>query len=290
MGKEPLVSVIIPTYNRPEFLNEAILSVVNQSYSNIEVLVVDDGSKNMYAQTICDQYDNCCCCYKENGGVSSARNFGIRKAKGSYIAFLDDDDLWKKDKLLIQVEILEGNKEIDCVHSSLEVINEFNEKLNIRYGATKNKAHKRTGYVFWNALGTWLVKASTPLIRKEVFVGNLFFDETLEVGEDIDFYQRLFYFHKVFYINEPLAFYREYNNIKRLSLQSNKYIGIEKKIYNNFVKMGVNNPFVLQKIASKLLVSGVNRYNLLYPNKIIKLSFFEKYFFSIKKIKTINFD
>ena len=285
-----LVSIIIPTYNREKYLEEAILSIINQTYKNFEILVIDDGSKENYAERICNKYTNCTYLYKKNGGVSSARNFGIKKSKGDFIAFLDDDDVWKINKLEIQLNLLLKNSNIDCIHSSLEIIDEKGALVNKRFGASKNKAYKRSGYVFWNALGVWLVKASTPLIRKKVFNDVMMFDETLEVGEDIDFYQRMFYRHRVLYINEPLAFYREYNNTNRLSQQNDKYIGIEKKIYDNFVKMGIKNPFVLQKIAFRLLISGIKRYNLYLPNKPIKLSFLDKYFFPIKKLKMIKFD
>lgn len=283
-----LVSVIIPTYNRVSFLEEAIISVVNQNYYNIEILVIDDGSKENYAQKICNKYKICNYFFKKNGGLSSARNFGVKNAKGNYIAFLDDDDYWRKDKLEKQVKILDTFKEVDCVHSSAVVVNENSVELGKVIGASDSKAHKRTGDVFWNALGVWVVKSPTPLIRKEVFKEDLLFDESIKVGEDIDFYQRMFFRHKVYYINEPLAFYREYNNTDRLSLQLNKYIGIEKKIYDNFVKMKIKNPFILNKIASKLLITGVKRYNSLSTQRSIKLGFFEKYLFPIRVLKTIN--
>lgn len=285
-----LVSVIIPTYNRVKYLEEAITSVFNQTYKNFEILVIDDGSSNNYAESICNKYDNCFYLFKKNGGLSSARNFGVKKAKGEYIAFLDDDDFWRKDKLEKQVGILESNYEVDCVHSSAAVVEEDGVVNGDVIGASAHKAYKRTGNVFWNALGVWVVKSPTPLIRKKIFTSGLFFDETIKVGEDIDFYQRMFYRHKVIYIDEPLAYYRHYTSKTRLSLQKDKYIGLEKKIYNNFVNMGIKNPFVLNKIASRLLVSGVKRYNLFFPNKPIRLSFLDKYFFPIKKIKIIKFD
>ncbi|OAD46132.1 glycosyltransferase family 2 protein [Polaribacter atrinae] len=289
MSKEPLVSVVIPTYNRQEFLEEAILSVVNQSYNNIEILVIDDGSKENYAEVICNKYKKCHYFYKNNGGLSSARNFGINVAKGSYIAFLDDDDFWRADKLQKQVKVLNSNKNVDCVHSSASVVDEKGNEKGKLIGASENKIHKRSGDVFWNALGRWVVKSPTPLIRRKVFTKDLMFDEDIKIGEDVDFYQRMFYNHKVFYINEPLAFYREYDNKERLSLQKEKYIGLEKKIYDNFVKMGIKNPFVLSKIASKLLDSGVSRFNFLNPQKKIKLRFLDKYIFPIKTLNKINF-
>jgi glycosyltransferase involved in cell wall biosynthesis len=283
------ISVIIPTYNRETYLEEAILSVVHQTYKNFEILVIDDGSKINYAEAICNKYENCFYLYKKNGGLSSARNFGVKNSKGRYIAFLDDDDYWREDKLEKQVSVLESNNEVDCVHSSASIVDEHGIETGEIIGASEGKAYKRSGYVFWNALCVWVVKSPTPLIRKSVFTDDLLFDETIKVGEDIDFYQRMFYRHKVLYINDPLAFYREYKDISRLSLQNLKYIGIEQKIYNNFVNMGVKNPFTLYRIARKLLRKSLDNYNKLFPQSKIQVTFLELYIFPQKKIKEIKF-
>ncbi|PKH67677.1 hypothetical protein CXF59_07160 [Flavobacterium sp. ALD4] len=260
----PLVSAIIPTYNRKEYLGKAIQSVVDQSYEHIEIIVIDDGSYNNYAESICAQFSNCNYFYKENGGLSSARNYGVNLAKGEYIGFLDDDDLWESSKIEKQVKVLLENPSIDCVHSSAAVVDKNGSPTGDIIGATQNKVHKRSGYVFWNALGTWVVKSPTPLVRKKVFQPDLLFDETIKVGEDVDFYQRMFYRHKVCYINEPLAFYREYNNKERLSVQREKYVGIEKKMYANFKRMKIKNPFILYLIAVKLLEKAIKKNNSLY--------------------------
>lgn len=260
------VSVIIPTYNRSSYLEEAIISVINQTYENLEIIVVDDGSKEKYAEVICNNYKKCNYYYKENGGLSSARNFGIQKAKGEYIAFLDDDDVWKENKLEVQCKILDKDTSIDCVHSSAIVINEKGEATGKIIGASEAKAYKRSGYVFWNALGVWVVKSPTPLIRKKVFTKDLLFDETIKVGEDIDFYQRLFFRHKVYYISKSLAYYREYNNDNRLSFKIKKYIGVEKKLLNNLKKMGIKNVFILYKIKIRLALSAKKRIHLINSN------------------------
>lgn len=282
----PLVSVIITTFNREKYLEEAILSVINQSYITIEILIIDDGSKNSYAQEICAKFSNCIYHFKVNGGLASARNYGINLAKGEYIAFLDDDDFWEKSKIEKQVKILLKNSLIDCVHSSAAVVDEKGKPTGEIIGAAQNKIHKRSGYVFWNALGVWVVKSPTPLIRRKVFQKDLLFDESIKVGEDVDFYQRMFYRHKVFYLDEPLAFYREYEDKKRLSVQLEKYIGIEKKMYFNFKKMGINNPFVLYKIALQLLKSAVKKRNqvfLLNPISINKFDFYFRPVYCLKK-------
>ncbi|WP_338377970.1 glycosyltransferase [uncultured Flavobacterium sp.] len=275
--QNPLVSVIITTYNREKFLNKAIESVVNQTYNRIEILVIDDGSHINYAESICSKYANCLYVYKNNGGLSSARNYGITKSKGDFIAFLDDDDFWEVFKIEKQIKILLENKNIDCVHSAAAVVDKNNNLTGEIIGASKNKAHKRSGYVFWNALGVWVVKSPTPLIRRSVFRSDLMFDETIKVGEDIDFYQRMFYRHKVIYVQEPLAFYREYSNEGRLSKQLEKYIGVEKKMYNNFIKMGIVNPLIKHRIKVCLAKSAVLKWKELYGYSELNISFFKLY-------------
>ncbi|WDF62872.1 glycosyltransferase family 2 protein [Flavobacterium sp. KACC 22763] len=274
----PLVSVVIPTYNRNIYLEEAIRSVSLQTYNNIEILVIDDGSKINYAESICSNYSNCFYFYKNNGGLSSARNYGISLAKGEFIAFLDDDDFWGNSKIEKQIKILLENPSIDCVHSSAEVVDENGKHTGKYYGASPNKVQKRSGYVFWNALCAWVIKSPTPLIRKKVFQQDLMFDETIKAGEDIDFYQRMFFRHKVGYINEALAFYREYNNDGRLSLQQEKYRGIEKKMLTNFKDMGIKNPIILYFIAMRLLKSAIRRHNNLSPKQIVINNKFDFYF------------
>jgi len=274
---DPLVTVIITTYNREIYLETAIKSVILQTYRNIEIIIVDDGSDTNYGQQICNKYPKIKYFYKLNGGVSSARNFGIRKAKGEYIAFLDDDDFWGKSKIEKQIKIFAINPLIDCVHSSAAIVDQNGELTGELIGAAQNKVDKRSGYVFWNALGVWIVKSPTPLIRRKVFQQDLLFDESILAGEDFDFYQRMFYRHKVYYIDEPLAFYRQYPNEKRLSLQNEKYIGIEEKMYSNFKKMGIRNPLVLYKIALKLLKSASQTWNQVYFIRPITINKFDFY-------------
>ena len=287
LNKYPLVSVIITTYNRPDFLKIAIDSVVNQTYDNIEILVIDDGSEVNYAETICTYYKKCKYLHKNNGGISSARNFGVENANGEYIAFLDDDDVFLPFKIEKQLDILLNNKEYYLVHSSALIIDGNGNQTGEIIGALPNKAYKRSGYVFWNALGNWCVKSPTPLIKNEVFK-KIQFDEKLAVGEDFDFYQRLFYFYKVYYINEALAFYRVSDNIESLSKNIKKYIGIETRFYENYLRMGVKNPITLYKIALKLTFIGVYKINLYHKENIIEIPKWKIYLNPFYFIKNLN--
>ena len=113
----------------------------------------------------------------------------------------------------------------------------------------------------------------------------MMFDESIKVGEDIDFYQRLFYRHKVLYMKEPLAYYRTYDDEKRLSTQREKYLGMELKMLSNFKQMGVKNPFKLHRIAIRLLKQAVKNWNNIYKLNKIKLSKFNLY---IRPIYCLN--
>lgn len=275
---QPLVSVIITTYNRETYLEQALESVAKQTYPNIEMVVVDDGSQIRYAEPICGSYTNCHYHYKENGGVSSARNFGVAQASGSFIAFLDDDDLWKEDKIEKQVQLLLDHPGIDLIHSAAVVVNQNNEPTGDIIGASISKAHKRSGYVFWNALAVWTVKASTPLIRKSIFRDTFFFDERLKAGEDSDFYQRVFYKHKIRYMEEPTTFYRVYESDQRLSMQGHLYEGVEPIMFENFKRMNISNPLVMYKIARRILRLAMRNWNQRNPKKSLKISKFDLLF------------
>jgi len=275
---QPLVSVIIPTYNRKAYLREAINSVANQTYSEIEIRVIDDGSDENYAQAICESFSNCFYHYKKNNGVSSSRNYGVQNAKGEFIAFLDDDDLWKKDKIERQVKLLLEQPNVDLIHSGAIVIDEKGEPTGEVIGASKSKIEKRSGHVFWNALAVWTVKASTPLFRKRIFGDLLVFDERLKAGEDADFYQRLFYKHAVWYMEEPMAYYRVYLNANRLSVQSQLYNGLEPIMFENIVQMRITNPITLNRIARRILTLAINNWKKKYPEKSLRISKFNKFF------------
>jgi hypothetical protein len=145
-------------------------------------------------------------------------------------------------------------------------------------GASEEKAHLRSGNVFWNALGVWVVKSPTPLIRKRIFDKGFLFDEEIKVGEDVDFYQRFFYHHKVLYLSESLAYYRIYEDDNRLSARRQRYVGMEQKMLNNFREMGVTNPVVLHRIAGRILKFAIYNWKTAYPEKSLKIGKFNKFF------------
>ncbi|MDC8006292.1 glycosyltransferase [Aureisphaera galaxeae] len=286
METNPLVSVIIPTYNREAYLEQALESVAAQNYSPMEILVIDDGSEKPYAKELCDRYENCTYHFKENGGISSTRNYGIDNALGEYIAFLDDDDFWAPNKITLQIHAFEKNPEAMLVHCACLEVDENGEETGKTLGPAVGKEHLRSGNVFWNALGVWLIKSPTPLIKKEALTANLRFDEAMKAGEDQDFYQRFFYRYPIYYLNEPLAFYRVYESDARLSLKKELYQGIALRMFENFKQMGVSNPWVLHKIAKRLLRYAVFQWKRIHPEKSLKIPKFTAYFRPYYCLKT----
>src|SRR2546422_627426 len=117
----PLVSVVIPVYNGEQYLADAIQSVLDQTYPNFEAIVVDDGSTDGSAAVAKRVGEAIRYVHQANGGVSKARNTGIAAARGTYLAFLDQDDLWLPDKLAAQVAYLDSHPEIGAVYCQCEV-------------------------------------------------------------------------------------------------------------------------------------------------------------------------
>jgi glycosyltransferase involved in cell wall biosynthesis len=190
-----LVSVIITTYNRRHFLRSAVESVLNQSQKADEIIVIDDGSIDNSAETITDLpvlYN-----WKENGGVSSARNHGIKMARGDYLAFLDVDDLWKKEKLTLQIRAMTAQ------HSMVS----YTDEVWIRNGHHLNqgKRHQKyTGLIYEHCLPLCIISPSSVVARREVFDAVGLFDEDLPVCEDYDMWLRICSHFPVLFLTERL--------------------------------------------------------------------------------------
>lgn len=131
MNTMPFISVIIPAYKAAKYIEETVRSVLNQTYSHFELIIVDDGSpddQDQIIEKLCKEDSRIRYVKQENGGVSSARNHGFQLSTGSYIAFLDADDVWLPDNLASKVEFLNQNQHIGLVHSDLEQIDEKSER------------------------------------------------------------------------------------------------------------------------------------------------------------------
>ncbi len=240
------VSVIIPTFNRKDFVVEAIESVLTQSVKPYEVIVVDDGSQDGTGELIKQKYPHIVYIYQENKGVSSARNRGIKEAKGDYIALLDSDDLWKKDKLKKHIEFIEKHPEYRVSQT---------DEVWIRNGKFVNpmKKHKKYGgYIFDKCLPLCIVSPSAVIIKKTVFEDYGYFDETMPACEDYDMWLRVSAF-------EPIGLLEEKLIVKRGGHKdqlSKSFIGMDRfRVYA--LEKIINNPNLredLRKLAIEELI------------------------------------
>ncbi|WP_271425133.1 glycosyltransferase family 2 protein [Aequorivita sinensis] len=203
----PLVSVIITTYNRSVFLEKTIESIQSQTYDNLEILLIDDGSNKKIAaecEAITKKYSKCTYYYKPNTGQPDSRNYGIKRSKGVYIGFCDDDDYWVLDKIEKQVKILESQVEHSVVTGCIGYVNEKGVKLK------EIKCHKghNHGYVFDSFLIKNRTASVTPLLRREVFEKVGYFNPTFTIAEDWEFWRRVSYYYKFYNTHEVLAYVR----------------------------------------------------------------------------------
>jgi len=185
---KPLVSVIIPTYNRDKFIGEAIQSVLDQTFRDFEILVIDDGSTDETAGVIKSFLDDRVrYIYQANQGRSHARNHGLKKAAGLYIAFLDSDDLYLPGKVELQVAYLDSNPEVGMVYTSAYCVDEDGSMLRDSYLASIS-GHIYKDIAFYVPV---TITLPTVMARREVFdrVGG--FDEKMERFEDTDMWRRI---------------------------------------------------------------------------------------------------
>ncbi len=201
-GKNPLVSVIIPTYNRGWILKEAIDSVLAQDFLDFELIVVDDGSNDNTPDILEAYQEDIIIVRQNNKGVSAARNRGIASASGDFIAFLDSDDLWLPEKLSRQVEFFNSNPDAMICQT---------EEIWIRNGVRVNpkKRHKKfSGMIFEHSLSLCLVSPSAVMIKKSLFEEVGLFDESLPACEDYDLWLRISCRYPVYLMDKPLIIKR----------------------------------------------------------------------------------
>ena len=195
------VSVVIPTYNRAWVLEEAIQSVLGQTYRDFELIVVDDGSTDS-TEDILARYPGIIVVRQENKGVSAARNAGVRISSGRYLAFLDSDDLWLPEKLEKQVKFFQENPSTLICQT---------EEIWIRKGVRVNpgKRHlKASGMIFERSLELCLVSPSAVMMSRKLFDETGGFDENLPACEDYDLWLRITHKHPVHLIKEALVIKR----------------------------------------------------------------------------------
>lgn len=213
MSNFPLVSIIVPTHNRPHFLKKTIQSILSQTYLSWELLVVSNGF-NEENKGIVESFGDQRIYYIEqenSGGPASPRNHGCRLARGKYIAFCDDDDLWMPGKLKKQVDVLENNPGFGVCYTDMKRFDEIHEWIEPK----DNGPADLDSLLYVNT-----VPISSVIIRKTLLKKYGGFTENSIVGysEDYDFILRYSNYTKLFHLNDLLVKY--WSGTGRTSLKS----------------------------------------------------------------------
>jgi glycosyltransferase involved in cell wall biosynthesis len=277
--KMPLVSVVVTTYNRKELLKETVNSILEQTFTDFELIVVDNYSSYDFKEYMSSFNDKRIRVFQNqnNGIIAVNRNFGIEKAKGNYIAFCDDDDLWHKNKLEIQLKVLTDNEDLIGVGSSL-----------ILFGETKmrrNKKYKKDIRINYSAA---FLFNTCPLSSLMVRKNEILFDTYVEfkAAEDFDFQlQHLLATGKeMLLLKESLVYYRVHlENISSNSKNLLNALNVLRKHKNN-----IDKPLYKQAQALVYLVAG---FKLLRAQTCLETSrgYIKKAFYLSKNNRDLRF-
>lgn len=175
---KPFVSVIMPVYNGANFLIEALSNIQQQNYCPLEIIIVDDGSIDETAMIVANFEQDVRYTYQPNQGPAAARNTGLRLASGAFIAFLDVDDLWSRNRLTMQADFL-------IVHPAVEIVQGLIQDLHLA-GSTSDStsSFKAVSEPYFS------VNLGGAMYRRQVFDKVGLFDETLRYNEDTDWFVR----------------------------------------------------------------------------------------------------
>lgn len=258
----PLVSVIIPTYNSAKYLHECLESVFQQSYPRIEIIVVDDGSTDNTKELLSGVESRIKHISIQNHGAGVARNFGILAASGKYLAFLDSDDIWHKDKISLQVAALE-NFNADIVYCGVKEFfqnGSFGRTFHPIYEGHINEVYRRNP-----TYDPFLGGPGTVLMKTELLARVGIFDPSVPgPSEDWDFFRRACKVSKVKFLEDILLFRRIHDhNISRSSL--NKYylsnrIALAKMFSDVEFRGNSGKLTILIKFYLLMLKSWLNKY------------------------------
>ena len=221
-----LVTIIIPTYNYAEYVREAVVSVIGQTYRPIEIIVVDDGSQDNTREVLAEFINagKIHYIYQDNKGLAAARNTGLRSSGGEYISFLDADDLMDEKKIEIQARYLDQHPECGVTFSDFRFF-----KDNDRSNLIKPPVHHSGELTLRDFIRGNFMPVHTTLVRQDVFKKAGYFDESLRECEDSDLWIRAMMAGiRFFYMDQVLAFYR---------LHGRQMVGSPVRLYKTLIEV-----------------------------------------------------
>lgn len=280
-----IVSFVIPAYNVENYISKTLESLLKQTNKNFEIIVVNDGSTDKTLEVINNifqenQFKNFKIINKENGGVSSARNLGIKVAKGDYIVFLDGDD-YVEEILVEKIAIFSKQFNPDIVTWKFLEVDENDLKIEKRYkfnGVTKNSPYngKEILSKILVEKSFWIWTGSAAYRREFIMQNSLVYTENCSTAEDVEFiFHALLHADKVIFVNEYLSYYvqRKSSITKRLNLRRFDHVKAYERILVSFKQHG----FVDYEIYNNLKL-------MCFRNFIGVLDAFVKYY-DYKKLR-----
>lgn len=227
--KRPRVSVIIPTYNREKFIAFAVESVLNQSFGDWELIVIDDGSTDQTRALFNSWFDDprIRYFYQENQGQSVARNRGVAEANGDFIGFLDSDDIWLSDKLEKQLAVFDRCTDVDIIHGDEIIIDEVGKVL------SKLNMTRYSGFITARLLADNCISMTTALVRRGCFEEMGGFDESDRVAEDYELWLRFSTRYRFHYEPGYVTLYRSMAD--QLSTNTRLRLLANERIINRFL-------------------------------------------------------
>ena len=230
------VSVILPVYNGQAFLREAVESILRQTYRNVEIIAIDDGSTDASFEILQEYSEKISIQTQENSGVCIARNRGVETASGDLIAFIDQDDIWYEHKLQRQLEEFRSSQQVAFVYSDFDLI-DSRGRITQKCALAKMKADWMRPFIG----GHLHPYPSTVLIRRSIFVQIGGFDSTFRenTNEDVDLWVRVYDKVPFSFIPEPLVQYRrdhQHHKQKKRSfdIESQNYFHLYQKLNVRF--------------------------------------------------------
>ncbi|MBP3950070.1 glycosyltransferase family 2 protein [Bacillus suaedae] len=265
MSTNPFFTVIMPTYNRSAIMKEAIESVLKQTFSDFEIIVIDDHSTDDTEKVITDLNDERII-YKKNTrqkGGGGARNEGIFSAKGSWIAFLDDDDVWLEEKLEKFYErIAQADAETGLVYSAFTYY-DFKQRKELKLYSHGKEGWIRDSLLYTNWIGTYSAVAIESKLLKEL--DGL--DESFSSYQDLELYVRVSEKAKVAFINQSLTLYRV-DNTDNISKSFEKKLNGNLNFYTKYKEDIHKNKKNLHRVKSQLFLNalGAKNWSLAYKS------------------------
>ena len=267
------VSVIIPTFNRLSLISRAIDSVLKQTLKPFEIIVVDDGSSDNTSTFIKNNYKSVKLIKQKNLGVSKARNVGIKNSSGDWIALLDSDDEWKKNKLEVQIKSLSEHDYYSVCHTN---------EIWIRNGTRVNqkKRHQKYGgYIFDKCLDICRISPSSIIFQKNIINEVGWFDENLSICEDYDLWLRITANFKILFIDKPLVIKygghsdqlsKSVNGIEAYRIKSLENLLSNTRLIKDYKRLTIEMLITKLRIYKKGLLKRQKSNELLKVNRKIK--------------------